>query len=315
MAIKSINAGPETVSGERSAVFLTRAQIKALVERARLSYEYQPLTNSGEIISALNQLGVNDIFTAIVMVLNRRIKSPSVTLTSLMGEGYELKEIHKLDAEQRQLLRAFYDSSNENGEAAFKTIGERTGHNVNVIDDMVGDIYRVSGVASNTAQLAVLAYALVRPLTDYQIFTLETIANLDYEGNINERMLEIFNVYPKASTRRVSKIERRLGTSDIFSAVTVAINRGILSVDELVSEEVLNGLGRTNDTGRQIMDLYHNSALSSGHATSVTVGTPLSSPENTRRAISRISDKMGRPLNRAQFAVVAYATVSSANKK
>jgi len=148
---------------------------------------------------------------------------------------------------------------------------------------------------------------------------LRIVANNDYKGYPNERVGEVLSVSTRSATTKVNKVNVKLATDDLFTAVCKALHLGLITAEGILEERVsdvadsvrslsrvqkiiTNALYRTASSGEPIDE--EKIARTTGYSpatVSKTLG--LAGRDNSKK--TRIQ------VNRAQYAVYAhiYATI------
>lgn len=164
---------------------------------------------------------------------------------------------------------------------------------------------KVSGKASTT-------------LDEKRRALLKAIASLDYEGNYGDHATEVLAVSSNDAARYHFRIiYKALGVSDFFAAVALALDKGILSLEEVACNKIRD-LGllvqQLTPIERRVLKGIYISALECGSSNLERAATTLK--DDSRRGtlsqtVHRIYQK-GWPIvqNRAQLAVLAHFYVT-----
>lgn len=141
---------------------------------------------------------------------------------------------------------------------------------------------------------------------------LKAIASLDYEGNYIYHAAKVLAVSDSTALRNYRAICKALGTSGIFAAVALALDKGILSLEELAGDRIRDlrlPMSQLRPLERQVLRGIYSCSLS-GSGSDIQAAATLNITEGSLKStVSRIYKKVRIVQNRAQLAVLAHALI------
>jgi len=234
-------------------------------------YEISPGAARQRMAKIYSDLGVNDLFTAVTILLTEGY----FTLEDLDGniESKLKVALEKLTPGDKSILYDLHLLAANQKSSTYELLASNRGdhdYNKGTLEGAISDIYPKIDLERNRAQLAVIAYAIASDfrfdsvLTNRQQQVIVDAASRDYSGDAMDQLKVLSGNVERSIVKRLLYARQNLKVEDDFSAVVHSLVNGHISLDELKGWNISNlvqMLDKLDELDQQFLNLIFSSAL------------------------------------------------------